>query len=78
MKRSIRVKLWLGVRSFAFATGFNLGANDDGVTADIPVAVLSTLSSERFDWLVPGLRLELITELIRSLPEASAQKRGAS
>ncbi|MCD3065296.1 DUF3418 domain-containing protein, partial [Salmonella enterica subsp. enterica serovar Enteritidis] len=28
------------------------------------------LDTEGFDWLVPGLRLELVTELIRSLPKA--------
>ena len=41
----------------------------DGVTATVPLAVLNRLSPEGFDWLVPGMREELVTELIRSLPK---------
>ncbi|MGP5126138.1 ATP-dependent RNA helicase HrpA [Brachybacterium tyrofermentans] len=41
----------------------------DGVTATIPLAVLNRLQDRGFDWLVPGLREELVTELIRSLPK---------
>lgn len=42
---------------------------DDGVAVDIPLALLASLNSDPFDWLVPGMRLELITELLRSLPK---------
>ena len=41
----------------------------DGVTATIPLAVLNRLQVRGFDWLVPGMREELVTELIRSLPK---------
>ena len=41
----------------------------DGVTATVPLAVLNRLQPRGFDWLVPGMRQELITELIRSLPK---------
>ena len=41
----------------------------DGVTATIPLAVLNRLAPRGFDWLVPGMREELVTELIRSLPK---------
>ena len=41
----------------------------DGVTATVPLAVLNRLEPRGFDWLVPGMRHELITELIRSLPK---------
>ncbi|WP_193105340.1 ATP-dependent RNA helicase HrpA [Brachybacterium sp. FME24] len=41
----------------------------DGVTATIPLAVLNRLEVRGFDWLVPGMREELVTELIRSLPK---------
>lgn len=41
----------------------------DGVTATVPLAVLNRLDPAGFDWLVPGMRHELITELIRSLPK---------
>lgn len=41
----------------------------DGVTATVPLAVLNRLEPRGFDWLVPGMREELVTELIRSLPK---------
>ncbi|MFC0676093.1 ATP-dependent RNA helicase HrpA [Brachybacterium hainanense] len=41
----------------------------DGVTATIPLAVLNRVTARGFDWLVPGMREELVTELIRSLPK---------
>ncbi|MGE5134906.1 MAG: ATP-dependent RNA helicase HrpA [Gemmatimonadota bacterium] len=42
---------------------------EDGVTVDIPLARLSQVRAEEFGWQVPGLRLELVTELIRTLPK---------
>jgi ATP-dependent helicase HrpA len=42
---------------------------DDGVTADIPLAALGQVTGEELGWQVPGLREELVTELIRSLPK---------
>ncbi|MCH1867632.1 ATP-dependent RNA helicase HrpA [Nocardioides sp. CFH 31398] len=49
---------------------FEPGAADDGVTVDVPVATLNRVSDEDFSWHVPGLRHELVTSLIRSLPKA--------
>jgi ATP-dependent helicase HrpA len=48
---------------------FEPGAVDDGVTVDVPLPVLATLKPDGFDWLVPGMRLELVTSLIKSLPK---------
>jgi ATP-dependent helicase HrpA len=48
---------------------FEPGAPEDGVTVDIPLARLSQVTAEELGWQVPGLREELITELIRSLPK---------
>ena len=48
---------------------FDPGADADGVTVDIDVKTLNQASPERFSWQVPGLRAELIAELIRSLPK---------
>ena len=48
---------------------FAPGEPDDGVTVDIPLARLNQVSAEEFGWQVPGLREELVTELIRSLPK---------
>ncbi|GAA1168022.1 ATP-dependent RNA helicase HrpB [Corynebacterium glaucum] len=41
----------------------------DGVTVEVPVPLLAGLEPAGFDWLVPGLRLELVTELLRTLPK---------
>lgn len=48
---------------------FDPGALDDGVTVEVPLELLSSVRAEAFDWLVPGMRLELVTELIRTLPK---------
>ena len=41
----------------------------DGVTVQIPVAVLDRVEDVGFDWQVPGLRAELVMALIRALPK---------
>lgn len=48
---------------------FDPGAGTDGITVDVPLAVLNQIPPEPFTWLVPGQRTELATELIRSLPK---------
>jgi ATP-dependent helicase HrpA len=48
---------------------FEPGAAADGVTVHIPVVVLNRLTAEPFTWLVPGLRLDLVTALLKSLPK---------
>ncbi|HUK67288.1 MAG TPA: ATP-dependent RNA helicase HrpA [Streptosporangiaceae bacterium] len=48
---------------------FAPGEAGDGVTVDIPLATLNQTSAEEFGWQVPGLREDLVTELIRSLPK---------
>ena len=57
-------RLW-----FKLTYQFEPGADADGVTAYIPLAVLNQVEPEGFDWQIPGLREELVTELIRSLPK---------
>jgi ATP-dependent helicase HrpA len=49
---------------------FEPGSEADGVTVHVPLAVLNQVEPDGFDWQVPGLRRELVTELIRSLPKA--------
>jgi ATP-dependent helicase HrpA len=49
---------------------FDPGAPADGVTVQIPVTVLNRVQAEDFSWQVPGLRTELVTALIRSLPKS--------
>ena len=48
---------------------FEPGREDDGVTVHVPLARLNALSPDGFEWLVPGLRAELLTALIRALPK---------
>ncbi|MHA7127079.1 ATP-dependent RNA helicase HrpA [Janibacter indicus] len=50
---------------------FEPGTEDDGVTVHVPVAVLNQLGADGFDWQVPGLRADLVTALIKSLPKAT-------
>lgn len=49
---------------------FDPGADDDGVTVEIPLALLPRIEATGFDWLVPGLREELVTALLKTLPKA--------
>ncbi|MBV9451422.1 MAG: ATP-dependent RNA helicase HrpA, partial [Streptosporangiaceae bacterium] len=49
---------------------FSPGTEADGVTVDIPLSRLNQMDPDEFTWQVPGLRTELVTELIRSLPKA--------
>jgi ATP-dependent helicase HrpA len=48
---------------------FEPGNPSDGVTVDVPLAVLSRVSGDALSWQVPGLRTELATALIKSLPK---------
>lgn len=59
-----------GDQVLSLAYRFEPGAPDDGVTAVVPLALLAQLRADGFDWQVPGMRDELITALLRSLPKA--------
>ncbi len=48
---------------------FEPNAEDDGVTVVIPLPVLNQVENIGFDWLVPGLRHELIVGMIKTLPK---------
>jgi len=60
----------LGEVRLALHYRFEPGAEDDGVTLDVPLHLLMALDPARLSWLVPGLVEEKATELIRSLPKA--------
>ena len=45
-------------------------AGTDGVTVAVPILLLNQVSPGPFAWLVPGLRVELVTALIKALPKA--------
>jgi ATP-dependent helicase HrpA len=59
-----------GDLQLALSYQFEPGTEADGVTAHLPLTVLNRLSPTGFDWQVPGLRLDLATALVRSLPKA--------
>jgi ATP-dependent helicase HrpA len=49
---------------------FEPGAADDGITLSVPEQLLEELDSEQLAWLVPGVRVQKIAELFRSLPKS--------
>ncbi|MEU5984761.1 MULTISPECIES: ATP-dependent RNA helicase HrpA [unclassified Streptomyces] len=58
-----------GPLKFRVTYQFEPGTDADGVTVHIPVHVLNQVTDEGFDWQIPGLREDVVTELIRSLPK---------
>ncbi|UGB46265.1 ATP-dependent RNA helicase HrpA [Frateuria edaphi] len=46
------------------------GDEADGVTLQLPLAMLNALPAARCEWLVPGLLADKVAELIRGLPKA--------
>ncbi|KRE21270.1 ATP-dependent RNA helicase HrpA [Agromyces sp. Soil535] len=56
-------------QTYSLAYRFEPGADDDGVTAVVPLVLLPRVRPDGFDWQVPGLRDELITALLRTLPK---------
>ncbi|WP_152362836.1 ATP-dependent RNA helicase HrpA [Microlunatus speluncae] len=60
----------VGDHEFAVRYRFEPGADRDGVTVEIPLALLNQADPAPFSWQVPGVRAELATELLRSLPKA--------
>jgi ATP-dependent helicase HrpA len=53
---------------------FDPGATSDGLTVHVPVTALNRLDPHGFAWLVPGLRADLVTELLRGLPKATRRE----
>ncbi|MGW2123077.1 ATP-dependent RNA helicase HrpA [Streptomyces sp. SM1] len=58
-----------GALKFRVTYQFEPGADADGVTVHVPLQVLNQVTDEGFDWQIPGLRADVVTELIRSLPK---------
>lgn len=60
----------LGDARLALQYRFEPGAEDDGVTLEVPLHLLNALDPARLSWLAPGFVAEKAAELIRSLPKA--------
>ncbi|MHB1172060.1 MAG: ATP-dependent RNA helicase HrpA, partial [Lacisediminihabitans sp.] len=58
-----------GDQTLSLSYRFEPGAEDDGVTVQVPLALLARLSPTGFDWQVPGFREQLITALSKALPK---------
>ena len=48
---------------------FEPGAENDGLTVNVPREAIFQLSAERLNWLIPGLLVEKVEHLIKSLPK---------
>ncbi len=58
------------VQRYRLEYRFLPGDEADGVTLHLPLAMLNALSPARCEWLVPGLLVDKVAELIRGLPKA--------
>ena len=58
-----------GELSLPLSYEFAPGSPRDGVSMRIPIEVLEHVSDAGTDWLVPGMREDLLTEAIRALPK---------
>ncbi|MET7401213.1 ATP-dependent RNA helicase HrpA [Dactylosporangium sp. NPDC005572] len=56
--------------SYSLTYQFEPGTEADGVTVHIGLPLLGRVDDAQFSWQVPGLREELVTALIKSLPKA--------
>ncbi len=53
---------------------FEPGSENDGVTVRVPAAALNQLFAQSFDYLVPGMLEEKVTEFIRNLPKQTRKQ----
>lgn len=63
-------RLMLGTHALRIEYRFVPGDAADGVTAHLPLALVNALSPSACEWLVPGLLMEKVSELIRGLPKS--------
>jgi ATP-dependent helicase HrpA len=57
-------------QSVALAYAYAPGEEHDGVTIELPFTLAQTASAALIEWAVPGLREEMIGELLRALPKS--------
>ncbi len=63
-------KVVLGNTALPLTYAFNPGEETDGVTVQVPLPVAAQLTAGQIQWIVPGLREEQISILLRALPKA--------
>ncbi len=59
----------LGNTALPLSYAFAPGEEEDGVTVRVPLPVAERLSQAQLQWMVPGLREEQISILLRALPK---------
>ena len=60
----------VGGQLMPLAYAYAPGEEHDGVTIELPFSLAQTASSALIEWSVPGLREEMINELLRALPKS--------
>jgi len=69
--------LELGPNRYALEYHFEPGSARDGVTMNVPLALLNQVPAARTEWLVPGLLKEKVKALAKSMPQRLRHKLGA-
>jgi ATP-dependent helicase HrpA len=69
--------LELGPNRYALEYHFEPGSPRDGVTLNVPLALLNQVPSARTEWLVPGLLKEKVKALAKSIPQRLRHKLGS-
>ena len=69
--------LELGPNRYALEYHFEPGSARDGVTMNVPLALLNQVPAARAEWLVPGLLKEKVKALAKSMPQRLRHKLGA-
>jgi ATP-dependent helicase HrpA len=62
-------ELPIGANRLPLTYKFEPTQPDDGITLTVPEPLVDLLDAGRLAWLVPGMRLEKMTELMRALPK---------
>ena len=69
-------ELKVGPNRFALGYHFEPGSQRDGVTLEVPVALLNQVPAARCEWLVPGLLKEKVKQLAKAMPQRLRHKLG--
>ena len=64
----------IGDAALACRYNFEPGKNDDGVTVNVPLGLVSRTAEENIDRYLPSLLKEKAIHLLKSLPKALRQK----
>ncbi len=60
----------IGDMSLPLRYEYDPAKGSDGIVVEVPVRLLDRVDPAVFEWHIPGLRRELVTALVRSLPKA--------